>query len=386
MKQKPQDKIFGIKNYLLLNIVVLITSINTGLNLLFFISIIMMVILILSYYMGKKNIDKVEIQRFYKKEIFEEERVDIIYEIFSNDDKFFLEFKDHIPFVKNSISSLYLDNIQKGTTRRVENSVFFNFPGIFYFQRIEISSSYPLPFLRFKRSVLVNDRIVVYPKYFDITFFPEHLMNIKSESEQFKSRIGYGDDIWGIKPYEFGDRIRDIDWKLSLKLDDILVKVREKKLGKKAWVIPLIKNQLYTEDNSDIIRMSASIIKNRVDNEYAVGEVVGGKVLIPQLGREQIYLLLKELSNIWNVNIKDQKLDLYFESYLKSSIVFIVSNESPRKHIALISDLKKYGNSVIYIYIKEKIDNAKDLMEYGIANEFFIYITDSRHMEMVFEE
>ena len=336
--------------------------------------------------MGKRNIGKIQIKRFYKKEIFEEEKTEISYEILALENKFFIEFKDSIPFVKNDAKNIYVDSIIKGEHRSVKAEIFFNFPGIFYFHKILYTSSYPLPFLQFKKSFPLEGSIVVYPKYFDLSYFPEHLMNIQSESEQFKSHVGYGDDIWGIKQYEFGDRIRDIDWKLSLKLDDILVKVREKKIGKKLWVLPLIKDHVYSQGNSNIIRMTASIIKNRIDNEYAVGEIIGDKIIIPQMGREHIYLLLKELANIWNVYGSNKDQDLFMESYLNNSIAFIITNSAPKKNIPLIHDLKKYGNTVIFIYINDKIQNKKELKQLALSNGFFIYMTDDNNMGTVFED
>jgi hypothetical protein len=383
---KRRKKKSGAFTYLILVLMVFSAAVNTGLNLLFFVSIFMVIVVISASIIGKINVSKIKIKRVIKREIYEGENVKFEYNISAKHDICYLEIKENLPTFIISDAIPYINYLKRNKEISLQSEFTFTIPGIFYMEGINAKSSFPIAILAFeKKYEKVKNEITVFPRYFDLTYFPDEILESYSENEQFAVRIGSGENIWGIKPYEFGDRIRDICWKISAKSDDLMVKIREQPQGKKIWILPILKDLIKDQWNADVLRVAASIVKNRLNYNSIIGTIVGSRINFPTGGKGQLFSLLKELTYIWNE--ENLLSDTYKNSYVveRNDIVFIVTNKSPTKFSALIEGFKKNNVLLIIVYIENNEGEGRKLLFDGIKKGYYIYIANRKRLNETFQ-
>ncbi|MCK5224510.1 DUF58 domain-containing protein [Candidatus Calescamantes bacterium] len=380
-KTRYGRKIF---NYLVLNIVVFAAAVNTGLNLLFFMGILMGIIMILAMISGNNNVRNINIKRRIKSEVYEKEQVKYSYVISSPNRARFIEIEDAFPVHAGS-EPAFVDGLEKGKQLQVEAGFTFNIPGVFFLDKISISSSFPIAISKFYKEYTLNDRIVVLPEYFDFTVFPDERLEAMSENEQFGVKIGSGENIWGIKPYEIGDRIRDIDWKISAKKDELMVKIREEPRGKRIWVIPMLKDLAKDQWNADVVRVAASIIKNRIDSDSVIGTVIGSRISLPSGGKGQFFNLLKEMTFTWWERQDIKSFPTIDQFIAQEDILFVVTNSDTKYITSALSDLSRRRVLVVVVHISQGETDRRKMLEAAIANDYIFFGGDRRRLNEVFD-
>jgi len=229
--------------------------------------------------------------------------------------------------------------------------------------------------------------IVVLPRLIKLDKL--HLnINCISESEsllsnQYESTMAVSD----IRKYAFGDSLRKIHWKLSSKMNELLVKNYEGATTTNCAIILDFKKNNYTVEQNTIIEdklieSSIAVIYYCLSNYIPINLTyyTQGFVEIEAnnpLQFEGIYSILSKIKFDHDVNVKDV-LDIYTgkDSLIKSNIMLFTSNLSFELYDKLY-DARLLGYDVNLIYISPNVtsDSAnneinnilKELPEMGIT-------------------
>ncbi len=375
-----------VLSYVLLIITVFSSAVNTGLNVLYFVAIFMTVFLIFAYANGKGNIKGIEIERHLGRECREKEKIFVDYRIKNKRRAYYLQIEDEKFSFLESEDYAYAGFLEAGPeTKEVRSFYKFSIPGIFFLKTLKLRSAFPAGIIEFERTVNTENEIVVLPETFDFSKVPEDLFMNLSENEYFKVKIGTGENIWGVRQYEYGDRMRDIDWKLSARRDDLMVKIREQPLGKRIWLMPVLKDNERTDGNADVIRMCSSLAKNRLNQGCLVGLLMGGRVVFPHGGGEQFLVLSKELCYIWNENASIPAAGRMLSALSPGDVAVLVTNGDPVGLSPILKDMRNSFINPVTIHIGDDVRKMKEYADHFINIDERFYFAQKGRMGDVFE-
>lgn len=123
-------------------------------------------------------------------------------------------------------------------------------PGMIIFSLEDVKLTDFLHFYTFHKSLNKGMQIPVLPKEMPISFVPA-AMHTESEDSEFYDPAGsLSTDIREVREYIPGDRIQDMHWKLSARMDDLLVKQYERSLDDSLLFLP----ELYGEEIADTLQ------------------------------------------------------------------------------------------------------------------------------------
>lgn len=120
---------------------------------------------------------------------------------------------------------LYIKNLPGKSERHIGIEKVFHDRGIYHINYLILESVYPFGFLKIKRKIFNNGKIVVYPKIYycqapDASGFEPMLGGIYKGIH----KSTFGDDFAGVRKYTEGDPLKYIHWKASSKGQGIFVK------------------------------------------------------------------------------------------------------------------------------------------------------------------
>ncbi len=98
----------------------------------------------------------------------------------------------------------------------------FDKRGRYPINAFRISTKFPAGFLKKWRKIGATGEILVYPKPRPISDF-YHALPMLAGQVHSNTR-GYGDDLYGIRHYQSSDHMRNIDWKATAKLNELMVR------------------------------------------------------------------------------------------------------------------------------------------------------------------
>lgn len=128
-------------------------------------------------------------------------------------------------------------------------------PGMFLFTLEDVQLTDFLHFYTFHKSLQKDLRIPVLPEEMPISFIlaPAHT---ESEDSGFYDPTGaLSTDIREVREYLPGDRMQDMHWKLSARMDDLLVKQFERSLDDSLLFLP----ELYDKEIADTLQTLYSL-------------------------------------------------------------------------------------------------------------------------------
>ncbi|MDE6713004.1 MAG: DUF58 domain-containing protein [Lachnospiraceae bacterium] len=123
-------------------------------------------------------------------------------------------------------------------------------PGMLLFSLEDVKLTDFLHLYTFHKNLNKGLQISVLPREMPIAFVPA-AMHTESEDSEFYDPAGaLSTDIREVKEYIPGDRMQDIHWKLSARMDDLLVKQYERSLDDSLLFLP----ELYKEEIADTLQ------------------------------------------------------------------------------------------------------------------------------------
>lgn len=175
----------------------------------------------------------------------------------------------------------------------IETAVSLTFPrrGFARIGTIRISSPFPVNFFTRFWSFSMDDEFIVYPRLMQGSAVGDGPETRRTGSSTRRNR-GQDGELERIAGYSGREPLRMIHWKLSARVDDLLVKEFGRQSAPPLLIDP---EKLAGTTLEERISQAAWLVRRKVQ-ERPVGLCLGGRTIPPASGRKHGALLLKELA------------------------------------------------------------------------------------------
>jgi uncharacterized protein (DUF58 family) len=228
--------------FLILVLLVGVTAINTGNNLLYLLMALMLTLIMISGILSEWSLKGVQIEHRLPSRIFAHEPV-VCRWVVRNKKSFFPSFTlravvQYPDMVNNQAA--YFTHILASSTLFQTSTLTFGRRGIFRAGGYELSTAFPFGFFEKAVSIPVSTETVVYPKL-------NRLWTVQSGSlftgdNQALRKKGKGPTLYNLRDYRHGDDSRNIHWKISARQSKLFVKEHEQEDERKVQI--WLSNQL----------------------------------------------------------------------------------------------------------------------------------------------
>lgn len=145
--------------------------------------------------------------------------------------------------------------------------------GVFRFVGMRVSSTFPFGLVRKSVWFGQSQRIVVLPARVELS--EGVLARVRSAADggtQVSTRVGMGDDFFGVREYVPGDSPRTIAWRASARVGDLLVRQTSAPVPSRLWVILDLCSDGRTSASVELaIAGACAIVRAGVEAQLAVG-------------------------------------------------------------------------------------------------------------------
>ncbi len=143
---------------------------------------------------------------------------------------------------------------------------------------MRVSSSFPFGLVRKSVWFRQHQRIVVLPARVELSDgVLARVRNAADVGTQVSTRVGMGDDFFGVREYVPGDSPRTIAWRASARVGDLLVRQTSAPVPSRLWVILDLHSEGRTPASVELaIAGACAIVRAAVDEQLAVGLCVPG--------------------------------------------------------------------------------------------------------------
>ncbi|MCL2146599.1 MAG: DUF58 domain-containing protein [Synergistaceae bacterium] len=290
-------KVIGIRTggvlYALISAGLGLVSINSGNNLLYLVTAMLLSFLLSSGIIGRRNLYGADLSVSFPDEIYAEEQCAIRVNAVNR--------KSSIPLFLISIEyggdEAFLPIIQPGQT--LEKAIFtkFNSRGRHPAGLFHISSIYPFNLFKRYRAFDFEEHVVVFPS--PLKCLPEVVfINDEVEDEdnaESSASVLVETDIVGIRPYEEGDSFRRVHWKSSAKTGKLNTKLYE---GEGAGIGKIIElDRLVSAGIERGLSMASYAISQSMKSGIPIGMLTRGELIPPSAERAHKLKLLEMLAD-----------------------------------------------------------------------------------------
>lgn len=343
-----------------IGILVLIAGLNTRSNLLFFLVYIFSSIFIISFIVARLNLKNLEVKRKIDRIAFQNQDMEVSLTLRSKSPVFFVNVVDK--FLPGSDAELdqdfYIYEIPDDSGLTVKYRAKPVIRGKFRLGPVRVESHYP--FLLFEKSLTLNEysTVIVYPEITRLKSFPVYEQIMTHSNNKIITSTGGSNEFFGVREYQDGDSIRIIDWKVSARLDELVVKEFEKPLGHSTFIMLDINHKHITGNRTDSnfergINIAASVAKNRIENNDNLGLILGDDYLLPGTGKEQLYLILERLALVQSSRTKNL-LDSFNEAERlvpSGSILVLLCTGWEPEYEYHLKMLRNRNIKVLFVYL-----------------------------------
>lgn len=167
-----------------------------------------------------------------------------------------------------------------------------------------LTTQFPLGVWEAKRRVVVQKRLVVWPKTYPVGPVPPGSEEVDCGEHTVRNRIGNGGDIIGVRPYRQGDSSRRIHWSQTARHNQLIVcewqAVTRPAIQLILDVHPAVHVASSGNDGSRewAIRIAASFTQGWLQAGAQVGLVTHGAIFPPAAGAEQSHRILDALARL----------------------------------------------------------------------------------------
>jgi uncharacterized protein (DUF58 family) len=292
--------------FLLLLASISMAGFNSGNNLLYLMSGVMLGTLILSFVVGRINLSGIRAERRLPRHAFARRPFRAPVEV-TNSKRFLRSFGICIeeggadeaggPGTEKE----FLLSIESGgkTTAR-EKRIVIDRRGAHTFAPIVLRSSYPFGLFNMKRKASDAHEMIVYPHIWDMNRAPSGSSAIRDE---FPSHLkGLGSELYGFREYRHGEEATNISWKLSAKIGNLIVRETEHEERRRVCIVfdSVIKDTEAStlEAFERAVSATASLVWYLCGNGYSVKLVTLDDVVGYGSGPDQMHKMLTALALI----------------------------------------------------------------------------------------
>jgi uncharacterized protein (DUF58 family) len=285
--------------FLLLFLSITLAGFNSGNNLLYLMAGVMLAAMVVAGVAGRINISRITVSRRLPPHAFVGQPFKIILEI-TNRKKRLHSYGIGVADSAHGVGNLFIPFIKKKgkVSRTAELS--FTKRGLYGFGVVVVSSRFPWALFDLKKKSMVAQDLIVYPAIFEMEKVIIGSSRIRDEFPLASK--GPGGGLYGIREYRHGEDISTVSWKLSAKMDKLIVRETEAEGKKKVCIV--FDNILEGRSESDLERFehsissAASLIWYLCRNGYLVKLVTRDKIIGYGNGSEQMHRMLIVLALI----------------------------------------------------------------------------------------
>jgi len=274
--------------YIGLTILLGVSAVNTGNNLVYLIVAAMLSFMGISGFLGRKNLSGLDFEVELPEEIFAGVEFPVKIKL-KNRKRFFPSFlislnlegkKYVVPYIDPN-GSYEFHILHRYDTRGKKDIDHF-----------EVCSVFPFNFFVRCSVYHKNIPLLVYPRPLKCPFPPDYSKKGKTEGSFSSDRVGFYDEMVSVRDYSPGDPLKYIHWKASAKTG--VLKTKElTDSSNKPVIIELEKIRGSKEEK---ISCATYLILELYRMGVPFGLKYGSRIINPELSRKQKVLILTELS------------------------------------------------------------------------------------------
>lgn len=166
-----------------------------------------------------------------------------------------LSFRFQNMYFPNSQENIIALPLETRKTQTLQFPFSVSQPGMFLFSLEAVQLTDFLHVYTFHKSLHKDLQIPVLPEEIPLSFIPAPAHTESEDSEFYDPCGALSTDIREVREYLPGDRMQDIHWKLSARMDDLLVKQYERSLDDSLLFLP----ELYEKEIADTLRALYSL-------------------------------------------------------------------------------------------------------------------------------
>jgi uncharacterized protein (DUF58 family) len=289
----------GTVIFLVLFVAIALAGFNSGNNLLYLIAGIMLSAIVISIGVGRLNLSHLTIERRLPAYIFANQSIRVVLEV-SNRKKHINSYGITIRGGTDTRQAIFIPLLKRNAKLAHVIDVSFERRGRHVLNPITIGSQFPWGLFNLGKKVTKKQEIIVYPPIYEISTVINGSSRIRDEFPQFVK--GPGSGLYGVREYRHGEDISNISWKLSAKMDKLIV--RETEAEEKRRVCVIFDNFLEgsTEENlrrfENSVSAAASLIWYLWRNGYVLKLVTRDQVIGYGAGSSQMHKMLLVLACI----------------------------------------------------------------------------------------
>ncbi len=172
--------------------------------------------------------------------------------------------------------------------------------GVASLRVIRISSSFPFGLMR--KSIVYEQEAQATILPARVTLAPSLRRDVRACAEsgtQVSTRVGMGDDFFGIREYVPGDSPRQIAWRASARVGELLVRQTSAPAPHRLWVVLDLRGPAVRSWSFELaIAATAELLREATNQGFAVGLSVPGFGIVeaPRQGPRHVSLLERRLA------------------------------------------------------------------------------------------
>lgn len=210
--------------FLVVTIFIGFAAFNTDINLLYLILSIMCAFLVVSGMLSTISLRPVKVERQLPKRFTAGEAGQVTL-IVRNKKRLFnsysLRIIDHLRDNREA-GRAFLLSLPCRSQVRLTYPCLFRRRGVYHFKEIKVSSRFPFGFFERSTYIKAPDHILVYPQTINLS------RNIRvaadPHGERESAQKGQGSSLYGLREYTTSDSARNIHWKVSARIDNLIVR------------------------------------------------------------------------------------------------------------------------------------------------------------------
>lgn len=287
--------------FLFLTLLVGITALNTGNNLLYFLVALMLTLIIISGILSEWCLKGIQVEHRLPPHIFAHDPVVCRW--------FIRNKKSFFPAFTIKAVSLYPDmmgpqgigitRVFPGSTQFQSSTLTFGRRGVFRSVAYEISTAFPFGFFEKTLSLPSSSEVVVYPKLHRLWMVQGDSLFAGAGQEVRKK--GQGPALYNVRDYQQGDDPRKIHWKISARQAKLFVKEHEIEDEHKIqiWLtnqLPLDPSPGLTVEFEEAVSLAASLVHAFARKGYEVGLSTLDREIPSRQGMTHCYRILQHLA------------------------------------------------------------------------------------------
>ncbi len=210
--------------YLLATGLIGLAAMNTGNNLIYIIFGMLLSVLVLSYVVMRINLSGLVLKVEAEHPVFAGQKAYFRFTV-RNRKKRFASYSLRIRLPRGLLageSTGFIPVVAPGSSETSEEPLVFRRRGSFRYGDFIVESSFPFIFFIRRVTVSVEGEVVVYPR---VKALELEALRRSVAGERITSRPGRSDDLLMIREFRDGDDMKQINWKASARLDNLMVKV-----------------------------------------------------------------------------------------------------------------------------------------------------------------